>query len=397
MCGFPSDARSEGGPLHLCSGGVLAGRTGRSGPRDMKRMLRDRVDVRVYTPGEPRGEGSICRWSRRPRRPAGSRARHPCALRGGGARRYDGLRQSAERSDPARDPGKGHRTRRAESSLAAARHPGLVSLPRSEGTPTSWPQWEASIPSTFARWSKNSRNASPAHDHLFRHDNERLSPELFFGRGIGEAATSSRCPSSCTKFMGTSAIDFWVARTFGRACPLGEPQSRRLAAGRGVFRRGGHLSACAEQARYQRAHARPLKRGRDSRTWRAVGHAESGGPRTTVVATTSERGSWVGREKTAVDKMKPLLSDCRINVGAKLAQAKSGEFFKLEDGDVVEFKGTQSLMQTTQASGRPFCCLQRRARGRKERRLNEKRIARCQQQNGLLRSLCRLHQRLRGL
>jgi len=59
---------------------------------------------------------------------------------------------------------------------------------------------------------------------------------------------------------------------------------------------------------------------------------------------------FVGRvaEKTAVDKMKPLLSECRINVSAKLAQAKTGEFFKLEDGEVLEFKAQQSLLATTQ-------------------------------------------------
>jgi hypothetical protein len=59
---------------------------------------------------------------------------------------------------------------------------------------------------------------------------------------------------------------------------------------------------------------------------------------------------FVGRvaEKTAVDKMKPLLTECRINVGAKLAQAKTGEFFKLEEGEVIELRADQSLMRTTQ-------------------------------------------------
>jgi hypothetical protein len=43
-----------------------------------------------------------------------------------------------------------------------------------------------------------------------------------------------------------------------------------------------------------------------------------------------------------------LLSECRINVGAKLAQAKTGEFFKLEDGEVVELKADLALMRTAQ-------------------------------------------------
>ena len=53
-------------------------------------------------------------------------------------------------------------------------------------------------------------------------------------------------------------------------------------------------------------------------------------------------------EKTAVDKMKPLLAECRVNVGAKLAQAKTGEFFQLADGEVLEFRAKQSLLATSQ-------------------------------------------------
>jgi hypothetical protein len=63
--------------------------------------------------------------------------------------------------------------------------------------------------------------------------------------------------------------------------------------------------------------------------------------------------SWfVGRvaEKTAIDKMKPLLSDCRVNVSGKLGQAKTGEFWKLQDGNAIEFKAGQSVMKTTQLS-----------------------------------------------
>lgn len=59
---------------------------------------------------------------------------------------------------------------------------------------------------------------------------------------------------------------------------------------------------------------------------------------------------FVGRvaEKTAVEKMKPLLSEARTDVSGRLANAKVGEFFKLQDGDAVEFRAEQSLMRTAQ-------------------------------------------------
>ena len=46
--------------------------------------------------------------------------------------------------------------------------------------------------------------------------------------------------------------------------------------------------------------------------------------------------------------MKPLLSESRINVGSKLALAKTGEFFRLEEGEVQEFKAALSLLATSQ-------------------------------------------------
>ena len=59
---------------------------------------------------------------------------------------------------------------------------------------------------------------------------------------------------------------------------------------------------------------------------------------------------YVGRvsEKTAVEKMKPLLSECRINVAAKLATAGTGEFFQLAEGDVTLFDAQRSVMSTRQ-------------------------------------------------
>lgn len=60
------------------------------------------------------------------------------------------------------------------------------------------------------------------------------------------------------------------------------------------------------------------------------------------------RGRVRAAERGAVDKMRPLLGECRINIGPKLAQAKIGEFFKLEEGEVVEFKADLSIMKTSQ-------------------------------------------------
>ncbi len=55
-------------------------------------------------------------------------------------------------------------------------------------------------------------------------------------------------------------------------------------------------------------------------------------------------------EKTALAKLKPLLSESRIDVSAKLANAGVGEFIMLEGGKVTELRAMRSLMDTEQLS-----------------------------------------------
>src|SRR5690606_18896564 len=59
---------------------------------------------------------------------------------------------------------------------------------------------------------------------------------------------------------------------------------------------------------------------------------------------------WVGRvsASTAVEKMKPLLSEARVQIGSKLAGLGVGEFFQVASGHVVELKSDRSLLQTEQ-------------------------------------------------
>ena len=59
---------------------------------------------------------------------------------------------------------------------------------------------------------------------------------------------------------------------------------------------------------------------------------------------------FVGRvtEKTAVAKMQPLLSESRTNFKSKLANQAIGEFFMLQSGDATEVKAHRSLMDTEQ-------------------------------------------------
>lgn len=61
---------------------------------------------------------------------------------------------------------------------------------------------------------------------------------------------------------------------------------------------------------------------------------------------------WIGRVSSppAIEKMKPLLSECRTDVSGSLATAGTGEFFQVSDGNVARIRSDRSIMDTTQLS-----------------------------------------------
>jgi DNA helicase HerA-like ATPase len=61
---------------------------------------------------------------------------------------------------------------------------------------------------------------------------------------------------------------------------------------------------------------------------------------------------WVGRiaSSTAIDKMKPLLSECKVDISSSLANQSTGEFFQIYNGNAQRIRSERSLMNTTQLS-----------------------------------------------
>jgi hypothetical protein len=77
---------------------------------------------------------------------------------------------------------------------------------------------------------------------------------------------------------------------------------------------------------------------------------------------------WIGRiariaSKTAVDKMKPLLSECRSDISGQLATAGIGEFFQVCDGQALRMRSERSLMETQQLSEERILALAEALRG----------------------------------
>lgn len=218
-------------------------------------------------------------------------------------------------------------------------------------------------PKHFRALVENLETLRLRYAHLLENGGEKLTPELLFGLGAEKKPGRTRLSVISTKFLGdNAAIDFWVTRLLGELARFASQHP------------ADSLQAIVfldEADIYLPAQSKPATKEPMLDLLRRARAAGIG-----VMLATQSPGdldyrcrdnirSWfVGRvaEKTAVDKMKPLLSECRINVGSKLAGAKTGEFFKLEDGDAIEFKATPSLMKTAQLSEEAILEVARRSK-----------------------------------
>lgn len=314
-----------------------------------KRALRERVEVCVFTPGEPRGRELMLPvipsgLGELPAHERGMVARHAASALGA----MMGYRKS--RTDDTRLGilGKAIELVGATASTTVgigdlvavldSEDPELVSLVGKLDT------------KHFRALVENLETLRLRYEHLLREEGERLSPELLFGLGE-HGGPRTRLSIISTKFLGdNAAIDFWIARLLG---DLSRWASRSPASG---------LQAALfldEADIYLPAQTKPatkepmldlLKRARSAGLGVFLATQSPGD--LDYRCRDNIRTWFVGRvaEKTAVEKMKPLLSESRVNVSSKLANAKVGEFFKLQDGDATELKVTPSLMRTEQVS-----------------------------------------------
>ncbi len=65
------------------------------------------------------------------------------------------------------------------------------------------------------------------------------------------------------------------------------------------------------------------------------------------------------REKNSIDKLKPMLSECRFDAPAKLASQKPGEFLLIRDGHATPFKSSRCLVNPVQVAEEEIAALAR--------------------------------------
>jgi Type IV secretion-system coupling protein DNA-binding domain len=189
------------------------------------------------------------------------------------------------------------------------------------------------------------------HSALLESNDEPLRPELLLGRD--DSIPKGKVPITVvsTKFLGDGQrVDFWLSQmlvSLSRWCSR-NPSSQL----QGVLfldEADAYLPATRKPATKEPLQDL-LKRARSA----GIG----------VMLATQNPGDldykardnigtwWIGRigSKTAIEKMKPLLSECRTDVSGSLATASTGEFFQVTDGNVVRMRTDRSIMDTVQQS-----------------------------------------------
>lgn len=169
--------------------------------------------------------------------------------------------------------------------------------------------------------------------------------------GIGRTDGRTQLGVISTKFLReTSVIEFWVARMLAELARwASQNPSPRLQA----------LVMFDEADIYMPATKKPATKEPMQDLLRRARSAGLG----VFLATQSPgdldyrsrdniRTWFVGRvaEARAVEKMQPLLSECRINVQGRLARQNAGEFFVLDGGRATELRADRALMETHQLS-----------------------------------------------
>ena len=194
---------------------------------------------------------------------------------------------------------------------------------------------------------------------------EPLDIEALLGLGRHAPPGKTRLSIISTKFLGaTQDVQFWVSQLL---VELGRWASRSPASGR--------LQAvllCDEADLYLPAQRQPatkepmedlLKRARSA----GLGlFLATQSPGDFDYKCRDNIHTWfVGRvkEKTALDKMKPMLSECRADVASKLAVQETGQFHLIRDGAVTPVRAGRSAIIPEQLSEDEILRLALRTRG----------------------------------
>jgi hypothetical protein len=186
---------------------------------------------------------------------------------------------------------------------------------------------------------------------LFPENGDPLDGDALFGRGAYANSGKTRLSVVSTKFLGDNQeVQFWVAQLLlelGRW--TSKNPSRNLQAVVLFDEADLYLPASSKPATKEPMESL-LKRGRST----GVGvFLATQSPGDFDYKCRENLNTWlVGKvkEDTAIKKMKPMLSEFKLDVSSKLAAQETGQFFLVYKGEVAQVQSGRSVVETEQVS-----------------------------------------------
>jgi energy-coupling factor transporter ATP-binding protein EcfA2 len=196
---------------------------------------------------------------------------------------------------------------------------------------------------------------------------EPLDIDMLLGLGLNQTPGKTRLSMISTKFLGNNQdVQFWVAQflmTLGRwisrsPATSGSPQAVVL------FDEADLYLPAVRQPATKEPMQNLLRRARSAGVGLLLATQSPGD--FDYKCRDNIRTWFVGqiREVNSIAKMKPMLSECRIDVASRLPGQEPGEFLLIRDGDAVSLKARLSVVDARQIPEDEIVALARATRGR---------------------------------
>ena len=325
--------------------------------------LRERIDVALYTPGDPRG------------RPLSIAVAPPGLGRLGSFDRTQVARYSASALAGMMNYGaKGTDRARvailthAIDLLAQLAPDDPVGLPAlidfiAENDPTLVNAVGRLDTKNFAKLVQDLETLRLSRGDLLAAQGEPLEIEALLGLGRHAATGKTRLSIISTKFLGTNQdIQFWVTQLLVELARWSSrsPMSRLQAVV--LFDEADLYLPATRQPPTKEPMENLLKRARAAGLGILLATQSPGD--LDYKGRDNVRAWFVGRvkEPTALAKMRPMLSECRTDVESKLPTQEPGRFHLLRDGDVTSLLADRSVIAPEQLSEDEILALAKRTR-----------------------------------
>ncbi|RKH15033.1 ATP-binding protein [Corallococcus sp. CA047B] len=198
---------------------------------------------------------------------------------------------------------------------------------------------------------------------LLSNQGEKLDMEELLGRGSAKVPGRTRLSIISTKFLGgTQGSLFWVSQLLVEANRwASQHPSSRLQAVLLFDEADLYLPAMSMPATKQPME-NLLKRARSAGIGVMLATQSPGD--LDYKCRDNVRNWCVGRvkEETALKKLKPMFADARVDAAAKLPAQKQGQFHVLRDGQVEQLKADRNIIKTDQLSEDEILQLAHRSR-----------------------------------